>query len=174
MARKRNKSNRHGTTNAVTRDQSRAFTLVELLIVITIIGILATIVVPQFSNASAQARENALKDELRYLRTQIVVYKAQHKDIAPGVNGDFIDQMTLYTSDAGATSATASATHKFGPYLPKIPKNPLNDLNTIEIVSNANPLTADGGHGWKYNSQTQEIIADVLGNDTVGSPFAKY
>jgi hypothetical protein len=54
-----------------------------------------------------------------------------------------------------------------------MPKNPMNDLNTIE-QSNQNPLVADGGHGWKYNTTTQEIIADVLGNDTVGTPFAKY
>ena len=80
--------------------------------------------IPQFSNASVQARENALKDELRYLRTQIVVYKAQHKDVPPGSNGDFVEQMTQYTNDLGAASATATSTHKFGPYLSKIPKNP--------------------------------------------------
>ena len=149
------------------------FTLVELLIVITILGILATIAIPQFSNASANARENALKDELRYLRTQVVVYKAQHKDVAPGSSGNFVQQMTLYTNEFGATSATASATHKFGPYLSKMPKNPMNELNTIE-QSNQNPLVADGGHAWKYNPATQEIIADILGNDSVGTPFAKY
>ena len=45
----------------------KGFTLVEILIVVVILGILATIVLPQFSNASATARENTLKDELRYL-----------------------------------------------------------------------------------------------------------
>jgi len=164
---------RRPATPAEPASRGGGFTLVELLIVVTIIGILATIVVPQFSNASVQAKENALKDELRYLRTQIVVYKAQHKDVAPGSSGDFVQQMTLYTNELGATSVTASATHKFGPYLSKMPKNPLNDLNTIE-QSNENPLVADGGHAWKYNPTTQEIIADVIGNDTVGTPFAKY
>src|SRR5438105_7827710 len=63
------------------------FTLIEILIVVTILGIIATIVVPQFSTASNTARENMLKDELRYLRTQIVVYKAQHHDVNPGYPG---------------------------------------------------------------------------------------
>lgn len=151
----------------------RGFTLVELLIVVTIIGILATIVIPQFSNASTQAKENALKDELRYLRTQIVVYKAQHRDTPPGENGDFVQQMTQYTNESGGTSATRTATHKYGAYLPKMPKNPMNELNTIEITTQ-NPLEANGTHGWKYNAATQEIIADVMGSDSVGTPIAKY
>ena len=165
MARSLRNSNRH--------TGGSAFTLVELMIVLTIIGILATIVIPQFSNASSQAKENALKDELRYLRTQIIVYKAQHKDVAPGGNGNFVQQMTMYTNAEGATSATRSATHKFGPYVPKIAKNPINNLNTVE-TSTQNPLVADGGHGWKYNAATQEFIADVPGSDTVGTPYAKY
>src|SRR5687768_17732927 len=91
------------------------FTLIEMLIVIVILGILATIVIPQFSNASVNAKENTLKDELRYLRTQIVVYKAQHHDIPPGYpNGDrnaaptgpdFIAQLTRPTDAFGTTAA---------------------------------------------------------------------
>src|SRR5271154_6510953 len=83
------------------------FTLVEILIVVVILGILAAIVIPQFSNASETARENTLKDELRYLRTQIVVFKAQHLDVSPGYPNDkpgptptqaaFLSEMTSYT-----------------------------------------------------------------------------
>ncbi len=156
------------------RGRRRAFTLVEILIVVVILGILATIVIPQFSNASVQAKETALKDELRYLRTQIVVFKAQHRDVPPGASGaNLAEQLTMYTDEAGQTSAVATATHKYGPYLSKMPANPINVLATIEVTTQ-NPLVADGGHGWKYNPDTQEIIADLTESDTVGTPFAKY
>src|SRR5688572_18299221 len=112
------------------------FTLVEILIVVVILGILATVIVPQFSNASRQARENTLKDDLRYLRTQITVFKAQHRDVAPGYPGGstaaapseatFLQQMTMYSNDACAVSATASPAYKFGPYLTKMPLNPIS------------------------------------------------
>src|SRR5947208_15637807 len=86
-----------------------AFTLVEILIVVVILGIIATLVIPKFSDAAHQAREAALKDGLRYLRMQVQVYKAQHKDISPGYTGgnpsnpateqNFIDQMTLFSDE---------------------------------------------------------------------------
>src|SRR5437867_4377866 len=111
-----------------------AFTLIEMLIVVVILGILATIVVPQFSNASVNAKENTLKDELRYLRTQVIVYKAQHHDVPPGYpNGDqtasatgpdFIAQLTRPTDETGITNATSTAVYKFGPYLSAMPSNP--------------------------------------------------
>ena len=144
----------------------RGFTLIEILIVVVVLGILASIVLPQFSNASHTAKENVLKDELRYLRMQIVVYKAQHADQAPGPTvADFLAQMTLHTDEAGNTSATPSAIFKYGPYLSAIPKNPINSLDTLEI-SGDDPLVGDGSHGWEYNPATQAIIADVDGTDS--------
>src|ERR1700689_507338 len=59
------------------RQRAAGFTLVEILIVVIILGILAAIVLPQFSNASQTARQNALKDELRFLRSQIQIYKSE-------------------------------------------------------------------------------------------------
>ena len=39
---------------------------------------------PHFASASRLTRENALKDDLRYLRVQIAVFRAQHRDVPPG------------------------------------------------------------------------------------------
>jgi general secretion pathway protein G len=170
---------------SVSPARSAGFTLVEILIVVVILGILAMIVVPQFSNASHTARENTLKDDLRYLRMQITVFAAQHNDVRPGYPGgnlsatptaaDFIDQMTKYTNAACAVNATMTATYKFGTYLSKPPANPLSDKDTFLIVDNSAAMPApDDSTGWIYKPATGELIANQTGTDNHGTPYASY
>lgn len=163
----------------------RGFTLVEILIVVVILGIMAMIVIPQFSNASHVARENTLRDDLRFLRTQIGVFAAQHRDVCPGYPGGntsvnpteaaFVDHMTLYTSEGCATNTTSSPVFKYGPYLTRMPTNPLNGLSTITMVNNGAPLPAPNeATGWIYKAQSKEIIANLTGSDATGTPYAQY
>ena len=63
------------------------FTLVEILIVVVILGILAAIVIPQFTSASTEAKESALMSDIQSMRSQIELYKIQHNDLLPGEIG---------------------------------------------------------------------------------------
>ncbi len=55
----------------------KAFTLVEILIVVVILGILAAIVVPQFTNATQDAQTGNLRAQLKSLQNQIELFKAR-------------------------------------------------------------------------------------------------
>ena len=179
-------SNRLARRRKTSSSARVAFTIIEMLIVVVILGILATIIIPQFSNASINAKENTLKDELRYLRTQIVVYKAQHHDTPPGYpNGDrnaaptgadFIAQLTRPTDAFGVTASAASPVFKYGPYLSMMPHNPLNNLQAVQIIPDNQPMPAPTGitHGWIYKPLTGEIIANSSGSDASGTLYSDY
>ena len=166
--------------------RTRGFSLVELVIVIAILGILAAIVVPRFTNASEVARSNALKEDLRILRTQIMVYRAQHNGMPPGYpNGDtsatptmeaFTNQMTLYSNVEGKTSATPSSQYQLGPYLLKMPVNLVNGSSEIKFIGNsaAFPSAADGTTGWVYQPSTGLFAANASGNDSEGKKYFDY
>ena len=68
-----------------TKQLQRAFTLIEILIVVVILGILAAVVVPQFTNAADDANDAAVRSQLQTLRGQIELFRAQQ-----GSDPDFI------------------------------------------------------------------------------------
>ncbi|MBC8468412.1 MAG: prepilin-type N-terminal cleavage/methylation domain-containing protein [Planctomycetes bacterium] len=125
------------------------FTLVEILIVVVILGILAAIVIPQFTEASTEAKLSSLCTDLQTLRSQIELYKVQHNDTPPSF-ANFTAQMT------GQTDITGAVGTDFGPYMQKIAVNQFNNLATI---SNDGNIGNDSG-GWEYDEATGQINAD--------------
>ena len=69
--------------------REQGFTLVEILIVVVILGILAAIVIPQFTNASETARASSLNTQLQSIRSQLELYQLQH-------NGEYPPEATLF------------------------------------------------------------------------------
>lgn len=121
----------------VTR--KNGFTLVEILIVVVILGILAAIVIPQFSSASQEAKESNLKSNLQAIRSQIQLY-----NIKEGVY---------------PTAATLSTDMVTDGYFRSFPANPFVDASVITtIVSSGTTPAYDGTSHWYWNTDTNDFV----------------
>ncbi len=137
---------------ARTRHHARGFTLVEILIVVIILGILAAIVIPQFTNASQDARRNSVSSLLQTVRSQIELYKLQHGDALPDILGNAADGSNwdpLTTVTQYPATATPGSGFDFGPYLQSAPRNPLN--GSTVVVDGTDATTPAAGTGWVYD-----------------------
>ena len=134
--------------------KNKGFTLVEILIVVVILGILAAIVIPQFTDASTQSKVSSCQTTLQSLRSQIELYKIQHNDNPPAL-ATFEAQMTGYTDVNGDTWVDGTSTGtKFGPYVQMVPFNPWNESQSL---ADADAATV----GWVYDETTGDIYIGV-------------
>jgi len=156
---------------------TRAFSLVELVIVIVILGIIAAVAIPRISSGSRNAGESALRADLASLRNAIDWYYGEHNNKFPAQVGDgtnaavteaaFINQLTMYSDATGSVSANKDPLFPYGPYIrgdfPRLPLGDNKGQATVTVVNLATPLAATpaDGNGWVYNTQTGEIIANA-------------
>jgi general secretion pathway protein G len=131
-----------------------AFTLVEILIVVIILGILAAIVVPQFATATNDARVGNLEAQISQLNNQIELYAAQ--------KGGYPATMTDWTILTGASAGTTSY------YLKDPPRNPAwPTTSTATSISTVTTATDRGSAttAWVWNSNTRQFYASYFNED---------
>ena len=150
----------------------KAFTLVEILIVVIILGILASIIIGLFSNSSRDAGVSALKDNLRGIRGALQVYAAQHAAY-PAV-ATFEAQMTQYTDATGATSATRTPVYQYGPYILTMPPMPVGTERGKTTVTSSTTYSA--GFGWTYDATAGQFHANCPDTDVdeMGIKYNSY
>jgi prepilin-type N-terminal cleavage/methylation domain-containing protein len=158
-------------TSYKTGNTKYAFTLVEILIVVGIIGILAALVLPTLQGHIQQAKEAAAKDNLRILRNTIEVYAAQHNGVPPGYNNDNPTGQPAHFYLMGQLVTQ-------GHYLLEFPKNPFNDTCEVKAIGNnedfpTEPLMTDVW-GWIYKPATKTIKLNQQGTDSQGVAYFDY
>lgn len=166
--------------------KKNGFTLVELMIVVSILGILAAIVIPEFQGHAAQSRESAIKSSLHTVRCQIELYKIQHNGLNPGywssmaVSGNNLYYQFVGTSKLNGTSVaskTPAGDYLYGPYLVELPKNPFNGLSTITVVADGTTnfsAAANDNSGWLYERTTGTFKINKSGTDSNGVAYTDY
>jgi len=72
----------------------RGFTMLEVLITVTILGILATFAVPRFANATMLANTAKIASDLQTLDSAVAVYEMEH-----GTNPSKLTDLADYIND---------------------------------------------------------------------------
>ena len=98
------------TTPVQKHPLRRAFTLVEMLLVVTIIGILAALVIPKIVGRSEQARATAAHADIAGIKTALDAFE--------------VDNGFYPRSLQDLLQAPSNAKNWHGPYLDKLPVDP--------------------------------------------------
>jgi general secretion pathway protein G len=130
------------------RRQDAGFTLMELMIVMAIIGILATLAIPSFVGAMRSAREAVLREDLHVMRAAIDSY-TMDKQKAPQSLDDLIQDG----------------------YLRSIPEDPMTHSRETWVTDTSDTLSSvdqtDSGGINDVHSGSQESGTD-------GQPYSSW
>lgn len=109
------------------RQKNKAFTLVELLIVISILGILATIGLVVFNSAQVRGRDVQRKSDLKQIASALEVYYNDYESYPGSLNGQILGCPS--TTSTACAWGTSQITDGATLYLKAVPKDPTVNFN---------------------------------------------
>jgi len=114
------------------RRHRRAFTLVEMLLVLVILATLAAIVYPKLAGRSEQARTTAAATQISSFSTALDAFEVDNGYYPKGKSGlmDLVQQ-------------PRDAQNWRGPYLKDLPKDPWGNEYSYECPGRMNPTSYD-------------------------------
>jgi general secretion pathway protein G len=130
----------HSIFSRITGFASPTF-MANILITLTVLGILAALTLPQVTFACDSARTSSVTSTLRTLRSQVEMYKCQHGGLPPTATAL---AGALTSPNTGGDTAAAGVPGALGAYLNKFPANPLNGWSQVGSVAEAHV-------GWVYS-----------------------
>jgi type II secretion system protein G len=136
----------------------RAFTLVELLIVVGIIAILALIAVPNFLEAQTRSKIARAKSDIRTIKGALAAYQVDNQIFPPAAVGDFQLPDPLTALEAPVA------------YMTDVPRDPFG-MARFDFA----PAISMIGYNYKDAASTSiNMPAETYGHVWKDLPEAKY
>ena len=163
---------------------SSGFAPIELLIAITLLGIVAAILVPQMLSTREESRQYALLQRLHVVRGQIERFRDTHDGRLPaeGRNSatDFLLDLASLAAPSSKTvtnvtvsgRSVSDAARFARPEIEIPPANPYSQQSDILVIPDRlspHHYSGDGRHGWAYSSTTGEFRANLSPQTTDNS-----
>jgi prepilin-type N-terminal cleavage/methylation domain-containing protein len=144
----------------------RAFTLVELLIVIIIVAVLASIAIPKFTKQQRASKEATLRSTLRQLREAQQKFHA-HYDGWPDDIEDFTDPLP--------TSRVWTSDTVFEGWGTRVYQGPLlQQGQEIRHHFIKDPVSGNNFNTLRLPTGELRIRSSATGNDSNGIPYSTY
>jgi prepilin-type N-terminal cleavage/methylation domain-containing protein/prepilin-type processing-associated H-X9-DG protein len=152
----------------------RAFTLIELLLVIAIIAILAALLLPALARAKAQASQSYCKNNCKQLALSMSMYCADNGDVYPGCGSGTIYQFNSWDwiywrnpPPAGDKAMNGQpATYDLSPILTELGSKG-NSNNLVCPMDQFDSIRGVPNQGQLYNFSYEMLSEDLVNNNTL-------